>query len=358
MDNNIFDISWIHKKYFLGYVHNKENIGVDADLMFYSHEQRFLVKLRNKNNRIVTTIERVEEFKLTKKKLEYFFMNRSFYIPVEMVSRCYSDLSEEEAEKLYGYVHSSFPRPEGVHMQDTFIYDIEQEIAFPIYSESYSEYDDVNMLDVMSGCALLTEKFDGKYLSYPERMVKQIKGDIDEDNLLLSKYFKGKATVLLGVACKNSLSGDSQRVLDLYMKIDGDLYQYSYRCGLFDHGKGNYSFKQIASINDFEVSNDNKVMLYIANKKVNVQEHNAINTKVSKMRELWCDEIDKNDFSMTPYIVYVPEMYISSELFVVSLEKDNCEGRIKTSIMEKVSGSTGKVRAKRFIETLSYILKE
>ena len=78
MENNIFSLDWHYKKYYLGFIHNSP---ASMDLFFYSHEQRYLVKVRSSKGKINTVIEAVEEFRLTMEQGESFCINVDYQTP-------------------------------------------------------------------------------------------------------------------------------------------------------------------------------------------------------------------------------------------------------------------------------------
>ena len=199
MENNIFGLDWHYKKYYLGYITNSP---ASIDLFFYSHEQRYIVKVRSSKGKINTVIEAVEEFKLSQKQGEAFCINVDYLNPSALQEIYYRNLPEDLLEDLTGLVQFTFPDPtHWKHIDDVVLYDAETEMVVPFLSEKSDEYEYGGIDQKVIG--ILVNKPHGNLATYPERMVSQLQGNPFEDMYKLYPAFKDKKVVLLGASYLN-----------------------------------------------------------------------------------------------------------------------------------------------------------
>lgn len=355
MENNIFSPDWHYKKYYLGYITNSTT---SMDMFFYSHEQRYVVKIRGSKGKLDTVIEAVEEFKLTQKQGESFCINVDYQKPSEIKEVNYRDLPEEVLNNLIGYVHISFPNPDSkYHIADVVLYDADTETVIPIRTEKMDEYEDAGIDQKADGYLIGTT--DKNLKTYPERMISQLQGKPSEDLYNIYDVFKGKKVVLLGVAYLNSYSWNYSKYAELYFMVDDAL------CSLrtVDERRMSgihYRFNEVKDIDKLSsVNGSSKEEFYFYGKEVEVAEYNLLNCNTEKFSELWEMGNNANDLWMPDeYFDYVNGFLASDEMFAFSLDDaKKCFVRVMTSKMEQIKGSSYNVKRKRFLQKVASIVE-
>ena len=278
MKNNIFSPEWHYKKYYLGLITNSP---ASMDLFFYSHEQRYIVKVRSSKGKINTVIEAVEEFKLTQKQGESFCINVDYQNPSALQEMYYRDLPEDLLEDLIDLVQFTFPDPtHWKHIDDVVLFDADTEMVVPFRSEKSDEYEYGGIDQKTIGYLIGTT--DKKLKTYPERMVSQLQGKPFEDMYKLYPVFKDKKVVLLGASYLNANSRNYDKHAELHFMIDDELYTL-HTIHATRASEAHYRFNKVSSI-DGLVSFDgsDKEEFYFYGKEIEVAEYNLINCTPKK----------------------------------------------------------------------------
>lgn len=351
MENNIFSPEWYYKKHYLGYVTNSPT---SMDLFFYSHEQRYLVKIRGSKGKLDTVIEAVEEFKLTKTQGESFCINIDYQKPSGMKEIYYRDLPEDLLEELVDGYFYSFPNPKSVyHLNDVVLYDADIKMVVPIHAEQIEEYEYAGIDQQSDG--YLIGKNDKNIKIYLERMVSQLQGKLSEDMYKIYDVFKGKKVVLLGVAYLNSYSWNYSKYTELYFLVDDVLY--SFRTVDERRVSGtHYNLNEVKSMDKLSsVNGSSKAEFYFYGKEVKVAEYNLLNCNTQKFDEIWDMGSKVNDLWMPEeYFNYVDSFLASDDMFAVSLDDSRkCFVRVLISKMEQIKGSSYSVKRKRFLQKVA-----
>jgi len=355
MENNIFSPDWHYKKYYLGYVTNSPT---SMDLFFYSHEQRYLVKIRGSKGKLDTVIEAVEAFKLTKTQGESLFINVDYQKPTEIKEMYYRDLPEDLLEELYDGCLCSFPNPKSIHhLNDVVLYDADTKMVVPIHTEQIEEYEYAGIDQRADG--YLIGIADKNLKTYPERMISQLQGRPSEDLYKIHDVFKGKKVILLGVAYLNSYSWNYSKFAELYFMVDDTL------CSLraVDERRmsgTHYRFNEVTDIDKLSsINGSSKEEFYFYGKEVEVAEYHLLNCNTEKFSKLWEIGNNVNDLWMPDeYFDYVNSFLASDEMFAFSLDDArNCFVRVMTSKMEQINGSSYSVKRKRFLQKVASIVE-
>lgn len=270
MENNIFSLDWHYKKYYLGFISNSP---ASMDLFFYSHEQRYIVKVRSRKGKIDSVIEAVEEFKLTKKQGESFRINVDYQKPSAIQEVYYRDLPEDLLEELTDSVQFTFPTTTSwKHFDDVVLFDAEIEMVVPFRSEKSEEYEYGGIGQKAIGYLIGTT--DKNLKTYPERMVKQLQGKTSEDMYKIYDVFKGKKVVLLGASYLDVEGRNYFQYVSLYFLVDKTVYTLK---SSSIYSGTHWSFGELLNINNFEYGEgSNKTEFYFYGKEVEVSEYNMM----------------------------------------------------------------------------------
>ncbi|MBQ1171950.1 MAG: hypothetical protein IIX48_05050 [Lachnospiraceae bacterium] len=138
MINNIFSPEWVHKKYYLGRVDSFDGNGNDesTDMFFYSHNNRYVVKVRREGNEVRTSIEEVIQFDYDIYCLEY---NDGYKTPLEFKEIYLTELPKEYLDEAIEDESLPDPKIES-HWQDKFLYDDKTKMVVCIDAEDWGEY--------------------------------------------------------------------------------------------------------------------------------------------------------------------------------------------------------------------------
>lgn len=138
MKNNIFSPAWVHKKYYLGSMDRIDmNFNTErTDMFFYSHEDRYVVKVRREGNAVRTSIEKVIQFDYDIYELDF---NLGYKTPSEMKEMYLCELPKEYLDKA---IEEDFiPDPKtSSHCEDKVLYDDKTKMAVCIDAEEWFEY--------------------------------------------------------------------------------------------------------------------------------------------------------------------------------------------------------------------------
>lgn len=346
MDFNILDEEWHYKKYFLGLVDSSVGCDIDAKLMFYSHEQRFLVKVKTKGAKLTYSVSLVDRFKLSSEQAKEFCMYTEFATPVECLVKKYGELPEETVYELSDYITSIFPHVDGLHREDLILVDEKADIYIPLQTDDVFDYCGVSE---NSKC-IHYEISLKEQMSYPERMITRIKGGNNDDLLQYEPFFRGKNIILLGTAITEPNRLDYKKSVSLYFKCDEKYYQIDLESKYGYDTK--VTSKEAASKEKMKLSNESRTVFYGYGKPVNVQEFNFINTSYSELEKMWDIEGSKDDFFYNKDQI-LPEFFLKSEMFAITCKDDiYAEATILISKMVTIKGSTKEIRQRRFIEQM------
>lgn len=348
MENNIFNVDWHYKKYYLGYISNSP---ASMDLFFYSHEQRYIVKVRSSKGKINTVIEAVEEFKLTQKQGESFCINVDYQNPSALQEMYYRDLPEDLLEDLIDLVQFTFPDPtHWKHIDDVVLFDAETEMVVPFLSEKSEEYEYGGIDQKVIG--VLINGPHGKLATYPERMVSQLQGKPFEDMYKLYPAFKDKKVVLLGASYLNVNSRNYYKHANLHFLVENTLYTLHTKVGT------NYELYKASSIDKLlSAVGSDKEEFYFYGKEVEVAEYYLLNCTSQKFNELWTMGNKKDDLWIPEFVYsydHTDYTFASDGMFAVSIEEGaKFAVRVMTSKMEQIKGSSYNVKRKHFLQKVA-----
>lgn len=355
MENNIFGLDWHYKKYYLGFISNSP---ASMDLFFYSHEQRYIVKVRSSKGKINTVIEAVEEFKLTKKQGESFCINVDYQKPSAIQEVYYRNLPENLLEELTDSVFLTFPKTTSwKHFDDVVLFDSETEMVVPFQSEKSEEYEDGGLDQKADGYLIGTT--DKNLKKYPEWMVSQLQGKPSEDMYKIYDVFKCKKVVLLGVSYLEVDNRNYYPYVSLYFLVDKTLYTLK-SLDMPRFTETHWRLEEVLNVNNFESGQgSNKAEFYFYGKEVEIAEYHLINYNSEKCDKLWEMADIKVDLKMPRmYSYFVKSFLASDDLFVFSLDESNkCTAQILISKMEHIEGSSYSVKRKRFLQKLTSIIE-
>lgn len=352
MENNIFSPDWFKKKYFLGFISESVN---SMDLYFYSHEQRYVLKVRGEDGKVVSDIEKVKSFRLTEEQGEAFCMNLDYLIPCNMVIKSYKEFDEELQEKIS--CRFSFPDDLGKnHMEDMVLYDEECDMVVPLSSDALEEYEYAGIDNMSFG---YLHGVDYKPLhTYPERMICQLQGKPKTDMYKLYKKFDGKKVIFLGASFHNEDSRKPYRFIRIFFKIDADYYFLESEDRYLQRDDA-YKFKKVKDISKLcPAKCSDKTEFYLCGDEVKVSEYHVINSTSQQVGKLWEMGNPTKDLWMPekPFN-YVVSFLACEDKFVFSLaESQSCSARIITSKMERIEGSTYEIKKERFIEAVASVI--
>jgi len=138
MKINIFSPAWVHKKYYLG---RMDRIDIDfneksTDMFFYSHEDRYVVKVRREGNAVRTSIEKVIQFDYDIYSLD---VNFGYKTPSALKEMYLCELPKEYLDEAVEQGLAPDPQTSS-HDGDKVLYDDKTKMTVCIDAEEWGEY--------------------------------------------------------------------------------------------------------------------------------------------------------------------------------------------------------------------------